>query len=223
VIFYPAAPFSWQARIKARSSELERIGYQNAGEWLTQEQQFTRPDNTTVIAPGLHTHCQELSERDIVNIIVSDWLILFEPGVPLERNTRIAEFGVALALGKQCIVIGPEDEDKKDVISNIFVHLHDVKPFRDWNSKWYKRMDEDERRVAGRIKPVVHYQHWLGFMADILNPERVECCAGCGCEYRVRDCGCPCGSYYKWKTRVTNFTVLEPPTEVRQSAALAHV
>jgi hypothetical protein len=219
---YPAGPFSWQERILAHTKELENLGYINEGEWLHQEQQFTRSDNTTVIAPGLHSHCQELSERDVANIVVSDTLILFEPGVPLERNTRVAEFGMALGLGKQCIVIGPEENDKKDVISSIFVHLRDVSAFQ-YGGEWHKKLKDTDAAILRRIKPVIHYQLWTQFMADILNPERVECCAGCGTEYRVRDCGCPCGSYFIYKTRKTNFSVLLPPKNVLQSAALASV
>lgn len=218
---YPAGPFSWQQLILGRARELENLGYTITGDWLHQEQQFTRPDNTTVIAAGLHTHCQELSERDIANIVASDTLIVFEPGIALERNTRTAEFGIALGLGKKCIVIGPEDEDKKDVISNIFVHLRDVSAFK-YGGKW-PGLDGSQSNVLSRIQPVVHYQRWAEFLTDILNPEKVECCQGCGEEYRVRDCGCPCGSYSIYKTRKTNYSVLLPPAELLHSVALASV
>src|SRR5271166_2538761 len=188
---YPAGPFSWQQRILGHAKELENLGYTITGEWLTQEQQFTRPDNSTVIAPGLHTHCQELSVRDIENMDDADTLIVWEPGIPLERNTRVAEFGAMLMAGKKCIVIGPEDEDKRHIISNIFVHLREIPD--DWALS----------KTLGRIKPVTHYHTWNEFLLDILNPEKVEVCAGCGEEYRVRDCGCPCGSYFIYKTQKT--------------------
>lgn len=217
---YPAGPFSWQQRILAHARELENLGYTITGEWLHQEQQFTNPDNTTKIRPSLHTECQSLSERDIVNIVQSDTLIVFEPGVALERNTRTAEFGLALGLGKQCIVIGPEDDDKKDIISNIFVHLQTVDAFK-WGGKY--ALANGEGDVLRRIRPVIHYQRWNEFMTDILNPEKVECCQGCGTEYRVRDCGCPCGSYSIYKTRKTNYSVLLPPVVLLNSAALASV
>jgi len=217
---YLAGPFSWQRRILEHGAELQNLGYTITADWLHQEQQFTRDDNSTVIAPGLHSHCQELSERDIANIVDSDTLVVFEPGIPLERNTRVAEFGVALGLGKRCIVIGPEEEDKKDIISNIFVHLQNVDTFQ-YGGPWHKKMTDTNAAVLRRIKPVIHYQHWSEFVLDILNPEPVECCQGCGEEYRVRDCGCPAGSFTKWKTKKTNFDVLLPPANIRNSVALA--
>lgn len=218
---YPAGPYSWQARIREHAEELQRLGYTITAEWLDQAVTFTRADNTTdTTKPGLHADCERLSKRDLRNIVEADTLILFEPGVPLERNTRVAEFGAALLSGRRCIVIGPEDEDKKDVISNIFVMLEDV--VEDWGKiRWAS--DDRSQNELRRIKPVARYRNWELFLADILNPEQVECCSGCGEEYRVRDCDCPAGSYYTWKTRVTNFEVIPPPEEVRQSAALAAI
>ncbi len=211
---YPAGPFSWQKRILDYAKQLENLGYTITGEWLHQVPQFTTPDNKTIITAGIHAECQKLSERDISNIAAADTLLLFEPGIPLERNTRVAEFGLALGWGKQCIVIGPEEDDKKDVISNIFVHLRKIPA--EWGYS-------DCPFTLQRIKPVIYYQRWQEFLTDILNPEKVECCAGCGEEYRRRDCGCPAGSFYKWKTRVTNFDVLLPPERIRGSVALASV
>lgn len=168
---YPAGPFSWQQRIKKCADQLAELGYIITGEWLTQDEQYTNPDNSTIIRPDIGQECQTLSERDILNIIESDTLILFEPGIPLERNTRVAEFGLALGLGKQCIVIGPEDEDKKDVISSIFVHLHDVTNFSRFNIRGNLR--REERRILQRVRPVIRYQHWDDFLENTiktLNP-----------------------------------------------------
>lgn len=177
------------------------MGYAITGKWLHQEQQFTSPDNKTLLRPSLPDECQELSERDIADIFAADTLILFEPGIALERNTRVAEFGMALGWGKQCIVIGPEDEDKKDVISNIFVHLRNVSSFQ---------------AELKHIKPVVQYPHWHAFLTDIVSPAPVECCNGCAQElppfqtgdngekeFRIRSCNClsGLGSHYKWKTK----------------------
>ncbi len=211
---YLAGPFSWQQKILGYSKDLESLGYTITSRWLKQEPSFTTPDNGTIVSNSLHDECQILSERDITDIIDGDTLILFEPGIPLERNTRVAEFGGALFTGRKCIVIGPEDEDKKDIISNVFVHLRSV-------DTWHKGYDIDEE--LQRIQPVTQYRYWHEFMLDILNPEKVECCAGCGAEYRIRDCGCPIGTFYKWKTLVGNFNVLRPPANIRNSAALATV
>lgn len=149
---YLAGPFSWQAKILAHARELEDLGYTSTGKWLTQEAGFTRPDNTTDTQKvGLHQHCHELTVRDIQDILASDTLILFEPGIPLERNTRVAEFGLALGTGRRCIVIKPSGEFK-DVISNIFVKLNTVP--EEWAS------DSE----LERIKPVMEFSSWEEFL-----------------------------------------------------------
>jgi hypothetical protein len=160
---YLAGPYSWKLLIAEHSRELERLGYTITSEWLTQEVSFTKPDNSTDTGkPGLHAECAKLSTRDLRNIVEADTLVLFEPGVPLERNTRVAEFGAALVLGKQCVVIGPEDEDKKDILSNIFVMLRD-KP-KTWGEV---RWNQAGQGVLDGIKPVIHFQTWDQFLEDV--------------------------------------------------------
>lgn len=156
---YLAGPFSWQTRIRAHAEELQRLGYTITAEWLDQSDTFTNSDNSTnTKLAGLHATCDRLSRRDLCNIIDADTLVLFEPGIPLERNTRVAEFGVALALGRQCIVIGPEDEDKKDVLSSIFVMLENVE---DWAGQ----------NELSKIKPVMRFQKWEHFHATLFRTD----------------------------------------------------
>jgi len=152
---YLAGPFSWQSKILTYSKELEALGYHITAEWLTQEMSFTNADNSTNLKkPGLHAECQLLSNRDIRNIFEADTLVVFEPGMPLERNTRVAEFGLALGIGRQCVVIQPEDETKKDVLSNIFVKFQEVPPeLSRYNLKpvWEFRSWDDFLEVAVQI------------------------------------------------------------------------
>jgi hypothetical protein len=194
---YTAGPFSWQRRILGYANQLEALGYEITGEWLHQESTFTNPDNTTKIKkPGLHADCERLSIRDLSNIAHSDTLILFEPGTAVERNTRVAEFGAALAWGLQCIVIQPPDEDKKEVISNIFVKLKN--PPEDWM---------DGGRLS-RIKRVIEFRSWEDFYNDITNPTEVQLCSGCG----DAECdSCPCGTFTAYKT-ASGLRVI-PPTK----------
>jgi len=152
---YLAGPYSWQAKILEYANQLEELGYSITAEWLTQEVSFTNADNSTNLKkPGLHADCQRLSNRDIRNIFEADTLVLFEPGIPLERNTRVAEFGLALGIGRQCVVIQPEDEDKKDVLSNIFVKFQEVPP----------------ELSRYNLKPVWEFRCWEDFLtaADII-------------------------------------------------------
>lgn len=214
---YPAGPFSWQKQILAYANTLRSLGFEITGEWLTQECNFTNPDNTTnTKKPGLHQDCERLSVRDLSNIAESDTLVLFEPGTAVERNTRVAEFGAALAWGLQCVVIQPPDADKKDVISNIFVKLHNGMPHElDLSPNAYVRI--------GKIKPVLEFSTFEDFYKEILTAAPVDVCAGCGCAYDERDCGCPAGSFQKWRTANAKLYVPKPPAEVLQAKALATV
>lgn len=154
---YLAGPFSWQERIRQHAKELERLGYVITGQWLYQAATFTNPDNTTnTKKPGLHADCERLSIRDICNIFDADTLVLFETGTPLERVTRVAEFGGALFTGRQCIVIQPPDEDKKDIISNIFVKLRNIPP----------------ELARHGVKPVQEYRFWEDFYSTLVAPAK---------------------------------------------------
>lgn len=212
---YPAGPFSWQKQILAHANTLRALGFEITGEWLTQECNFTNPDNTTnTKKPGLHADCERLSVRDLSNIAESDTLLLFEPGTAVERNTRVAEFGVALAWGLQCIVIQPP-EPHQDVISNIFVKLHSGMP---------RSLDLEQTATirVGKIKPVLEFRSFEDFYKEILTARAVDCCQGCGAAYDDRDCGCPAGSFQKYRTK-SRLYVPQPPAHLVQGMALATV
>jgi hypothetical protein len=186
---YPAGPFSWQDKVRERANKLVQLGYTITAQWLDQKPTFTNPDNSTnTKVPGLHATCQRLSIRDIRNIMEADTLVLFEPGIAHERVTRVAEFGLALGTGRQCIVIGPEDEDKKDVISSIFVKLYEIP------EEWLFQPE------LGKIKPVIHYQTWDSFYQDITNPNPVV----------MPQLTYDCPGYTKWMAPESGLEVLPP-------------
>jgi hypothetical protein len=200
---YVAGPFSWQQRIKQHADELIALGYEITAEWLQQSSNFTRPDNSTIERPDLPTICKILSQRDIRNIFEADTFIVFEPGTTMERVTRVAEFGGALFTGRQCIVIGPEEEDKKDVISSIFIHFSEVPEI--WQRHWCRELD--------RLKPVLHYQNWDAFKTDITNPVKHLRCATCGIETvgeESSNCSCEGLSFVKWRTKNSDIEVYPP-------------
>ena len=154
---YLAGSFNWQERIRDCAEELKKRipGLVVTSEWLHQEPSFTRPkDNSTITSQSTWDHCQILSERDIRNILEADTLILFEPDVSPERNTRVAEFGGALFSGKQCIVIGPENN--KEFVSNIFVKFHKVP------SGW------GNLSLLKHVKPVVEFPNWKSFLESLV-------------------------------------------------------
>lgn len=129
----------------------------------------------------------------------------------MERVTRVAEFGVALALGKQCIVIGPEDDDKKDVISSVFVYLNEIP------EAW--KTDE----ALKVVRPVVRYPRWIDFLVDITNPEKVEVCGVCGGQRRKQVCGCQTMWGVEFFAPRGQFAVKLPAEHLRQSSSLAKI
>ena len=137
--------------MKGYAVELRALGFEVTSLWLDEQTEGT---NLTDADGSTQVDKTELAIgyaiRDIRNILASDTLVEFNPGKALVRNTRLAEFGGALFLGKQCIVIGPENPKHKNRIDTIFVLLEDgTMP--------------DDLKAAG-IKPVKHFDTWGDFL-----------------------------------------------------------
>jgi hypothetical protein len=150
---YLAAPFEWIDRMKIYAQQLQVLGYVVTSRWLAEQDKGGESDMTDeegstkldqkdiIISYGI---------RDLRNIIACDTLVEFNPGKALIRNTRVAELGAALALGKQVIVIGPENPKHRARIDNIFVLLT-------------AGTLPDDLIEAG-IKPVKHFDTWGDFL-----------------------------------------------------------
>ena len=152
---YLAAPFEWIDRMKAYAQQLRALGFEVTSRWLDDqdkggETDLTTDDGSTQLEGDKTALAISYAIRDIRNILISDTVIEFNPGKALVRNTRIAELGGALFLGKQCIVIGPENPKHKTRIDSIFVLLGEgtIPP---------------DLAEAG-IKPVKHYDTWGDFL-----------------------------------------------------------
>jgi hypothetical protein len=150
---YLAAPFEQIDRMKAYAAQLRALGFEVTSRWLDEQDKggdtdLTNEDGSTQI--DKHELAVAFGVRDIRNILAADTLIEFNPGKPLLRNTRLAEFGGALFLGKQCIVIGPENPKHKDRIDTVFVLLGEGSIPADL-------------ATAG-IKPVKHFDTWGDFL-----------------------------------------------------------
>src|SRR5271154_1596801 len=150
---YLAAPFDWIDRMKAYAEQLRALGFEVTSRWLDEQDKGGETDLTDEDG-GTQLDKTELAisfaVRDIRNILASDTIIEFNPGKALVRNTRLAEFGGALFLGKQCIVIGPENPKHHSRIDTIFVLLEEG------------TLPED--LVKAGIKPVKHFDTWGDFL-----------------------------------------------------------
>jgi hypothetical protein len=150
---YLAAPFEWIDRMKAYADQLRALGFEVTSRWLDEQDKGGDTDLTDADG-GTQLDKTELAisfaVRDIRNILSADTMIEFNPGKALVRNTRLAEFGGALFLGKQCIVIGPENPKHKNRIDTVFCLLSEGSIPADL-------------ATAG-IKPVKHYDTWGDFL-----------------------------------------------------------
>src|SRR5271156_135087 len=152
---YLAAPFEWIDRMKAYAEQLRALGFEVTSRWLDEqdkggETDLTTEDGSTNLEQDKKVLALGFAIRDIRNILAADTVIEFNPGKALVRNTRLAEFGGGLFLGKQCIVIGPEKPKHKSRIDTIFVLLEEG--------------SVPDDLVAAGIKPVKHYDTWGDFL-----------------------------------------------------------
>lgn len=152
--------------MKAYAEQLRALGFEVTSRWLDEQDKGGATDLTDEDG-GTQLDKKDMAVsfavRDIRNILSADTLIEFNPGKALIRNTRLAELGGALFLGKQCIVIGPENPKHKNRIDTVFVLLDTI---------------PDDLAAIG-IKPVKHFDTWTEFMDTVVAeakkmPETVE-------------------------------------------------
>jgi hypothetical protein len=150
---YLAAPFEWIDKMKGYAEQLRSLGFEVTSRWLDEQEKGGDSDMTDEDGGTQLDKTEQVigfAVRDVRNILSSDTLIEFNPGKALVRNTRLAEFGGALFLGKQCIVIGPENPKHKNRIDSIFVLLDEG------------HVPADLSRAG--IKPVKHFDTWGDFL-----------------------------------------------------------
>lgn len=137
--------------MKGYAQQLRALGFEVTSRWLDEQDKGGTTDLTDEDG-GTQLDKKDMAVafavRDIRNILVSDTIIEFNPGKALIRNTRLAELGGALFLGKQCIVIGPENPKHKNRIDSVFVLLDTI----------------PEDLAAAGIKPVKHFDTWGDFL-----------------------------------------------------------
>lgn len=150
---YLAAPFELIEKVKGYAQQLRALGFEVASRWQD-EQGLGGATDLTDEDGGTQIDKKELAIsfaiRDIRNIFKADTILEINPGKALVRNTRIAEFGGGLFLGKQCIVIGPENPKHRNRIDSVFVLLE-------------KGTIPEDLQKAG-IKPVKHFDTWGDFL-----------------------------------------------------------
>lgn len=131
--FYLAAKFDRMAEMNVYAQQLRNSGHEVTSRWLLGKEQFHEGVDLIDRPEGLHSGtgditmlAQPFAMDDHEDIIGCDTLILFteSPEAYAKRGGRHTEFGIALGLGKQLIIIGPRE--------NIFHCLPQVQQFRTW-------------------------------------------------------------------------------------------
>lgn len=109
---YLAARYSRKNEIAAYAQELKSMGFEVTSTW-TEETHATNVQLTD-ITPATHA---EYSQRDISEIDAADMMVFFSesPTEPHVRGGRHVEFGYALAIGLDILIVGPAE--------NIFHYL----------------------------------------------------------------------------------------------------
>ena len=125
---YLAGRFDRLDELNHYADELCQLGHIVDCRWLQGLHQL-HPKPELVDAPNFDTPMEAMpfAKDDLEDVANSDLLILFSehPDSHSKRGGRHVEFGIALALGKQIIVVGPRE--------NIFHCLPQIRRFFTWN------------------------------------------------------------------------------------------
>jgi nucleoside 2-deoxyribosyltransferase len=133
---YLAARYSRKSELLAHRDELDRMGVTVTSRWLDGDYP-TGGDGRSLVAPD-EVRAKVASE-DMADVLAADTFVAFtEPARSGGRGGRHVEFGIALAAGKHCIVIGEAE--------NVFYMLPGVRRFADWGAFLDWLLGEGRRR-----------------------------------------------------------------------------
>lgn len=125
VRIYLAAMYSRRAEMERYAESLRRYGLTVDARWFTGQHESSESQEQEMTLGQRRVAAVE----DIEDLTAADALVAFtEPpnvqGDGLTRGGRHVEFGMALALGKPVVVVGPRE--------NVFHTLPQVRQFDDW-------------------------------------------------------------------------------------------
>lgn len=120
---YLAARYSRREELLGYKDELEGRGYVITSRWLSGNHQVDGFDPSSEVPEADRVR---FAVEDYEDVLAAETVISFTepPRSTNSRGGRHVEFGIALAAGKEVIVIGPRE--------NVFHCLPKVYHFRDW-------------------------------------------------------------------------------------------
>jgi hypothetical protein len=116
---YLAARFSRQQELRNYAFQLRNQGHEVTSRWLEEGAEKTYEDLTP-------DGCRKCAQHDVVDIKRADCVISFTEtrDSGYASGGRHVELGIALASGKSCLIVGPQE--------NVFHHLSLIHHFTAW-------------------------------------------------------------------------------------------
>lgn len=133
---YLAARYSRNPEMREVRDRLEAAGHEVTSRWIDQhggelEESFT-PEKLAV-DPGF---CARYARKDIDDLMAADVVVSFTGKGGGGKGGRHVEFGVAYALGKACVLVGPRENvfhclvevGVVDDVETLLIALHEGSP-----------------------------------------------------------------------------------------------
>lgn len=122
---YLAAAYERQEEMRGVRDVLTAFGHEVMSRWIDQEASGqTEAAGAEVLNKAPAAYAQ-FAHKDIEDLRRADTVISFTGGEHPGRGGHHIEFGLALAFGKQLVVVGPRE--------NVFHSLEYVKWYPDWS------------------------------------------------------------------------------------------
>ena len=121
--YYLASRYGRRLEMCAYRAQLRANGHEVTRRWLNGDHQIA---DVVPSEADKEREANRFASEDMQDVARADCVISFTepPRSPHSRGCRHVEFGIALALDKSCVVIGPKE--------NVFHHLYHVACFRTW-------------------------------------------------------------------------------------------
>lgn len=109
---YLASRYSRLSELKIYANRLEVLGHYVTSRWLNGTHQLhPNADKIDKITEQVPIEAKPFAQDDVADVQRADMLVLFteSPNSPVNRGGRHVEFGIALALHKRIVIVGPRE------------------------------------------------------------------------------------------------------------------
>jgi hypothetical protein len=132
---YLAARYSRHPEMRGVRDVLTPLGYEVTSRWIDMHGGKYPSSFTPEILNSDPDYCGTLGQHDVEDVRAADLVISFTDGGGGGKGGRHVEFGIAVALGKELVVIGPRE--------HIFHTLPEVRQYDTWTEFLFDILPED--------------------------------------------------------------------------------